>query len=271
MEWIWSGVDTTGPSRYEGHLGLSAIQPLRVHGEQGLRQRAGGPFHAGDAGDGPSDPLAAEAMRLEGARRWVTGSHEGFRERLKALDEPPACCSSVCDSSDPGVRFLARSKRGTRSMPAWLIGGTRRRRFCASGWEVESARERTDNISVPRWVGHDAICHIHGTGELRHCRLQFQFHELDELAGGVVQNFHERGITVRILPHDIIDVGLGSRRNAKVQRVAQGLFESTGRVDAQASRSFTLNFALKPSVLVDGGANLKAPPYRSATVIVEVG
>jgi phosphonate transport system substrate-binding protein len=46
----------------------------------------------------PSDPLAAEAMRLEGTRRWVTGSQEGFRELLKALDEPPASCSSVCES-----------------------------------------------------------------------------------------------------------------------------------------------------------------------------
>ena len=41
------------------------------------------------------------------------------------------------DGGKPGVRFLARSKRGTRSIPAWLIVGTRqrRRRFCASGWE----------------------------------------------------------------------------------------------------------------------------------------
>jgi phosphonate transport system substrate-binding protein len=44
----------------------------------------------------PSDPLAAEAMRLEGTRRWVAGSQDGFRELLKALDESPACCSSAC-------------------------------------------------------------------------------------------------------------------------------------------------------------------------------
>ena len=48
----------------------------------------------------PSDPLAAEAMRLEGTRRWVAGSQEGFQELLKALDEPPACGSSVCESCD---------------------------------------------------------------------------------------------------------------------------------------------------------------------------
>ena len=46
----------------------------------------------------PGTVLAAEAMRLEGTRRWVTGSQEGFRELLKALDEAPACCSSVCES-----------------------------------------------------------------------------------------------------------------------------------------------------------------------------
>jgi phosphonate transport system substrate-binding protein len=46
----------------------------------------------------PSDPLAAEAMRLEGTRRWVAGSQEGFRDLLKALDEPAACCSSDCES-----------------------------------------------------------------------------------------------------------------------------------------------------------------------------
>jgi phosphonate transport system substrate-binding protein len=45
----------------------------------------------------PSDPLAAEAMRLEGTRRWVAGSQDGFQELLKALDESPACRSSACE------------------------------------------------------------------------------------------------------------------------------------------------------------------------------
>ena len=45
----------------------------------------------------PSDPLAAEAMRLEGTRRWVAGSQEGFQELLKALDESPACGPSACE------------------------------------------------------------------------------------------------------------------------------------------------------------------------------
>jgi ABC-type phosphate/phosphonate transport system substrate-binding protein len=46
----------------------------------------------------PSDPLAAEVMRLEGTRRWVAGSQDGFGELLKALDESPACCTSDCES-----------------------------------------------------------------------------------------------------------------------------------------------------------------------------
>jgi phosphonate transport system substrate-binding protein len=35
----------------------------------------------------PGDPLAGEAMRLEGTRRWVAGSQEGFQELLKALKD----------------------------------------------------------------------------------------------------------------------------------------------------------------------------------------
>ncbi len=40
----------------------------------------------------PSDPLAGEAMRLEGTRKWVAGSQEGFQELLKALEEECECC-----------------------------------------------------------------------------------------------------------------------------------------------------------------------------------
>ncbi len=41
----------------------------------------------------PSDPVAGEAMRLEGTRKWVAGSQEGFRELFKALEEECGCCS----------------------------------------------------------------------------------------------------------------------------------------------------------------------------------
>ncbi|HZW29454.1 MAG TPA: PhnD/SsuA/transferrin family substrate-binding protein [Isosphaeraceae bacterium] len=42
----------------------------------------------------PKDPLTAEAMRLEGTRKWVAGSQEGFQELLKALQEESGCCSA---------------------------------------------------------------------------------------------------------------------------------------------------------------------------------
>jgi ABC-type phosphate/phosphonate transport system substrate-binding protein len=58
----------------------------------------------------PSDPLAAEVMRLEGTRRWVAGSQEGFRELLKALDEPSTCCSSECSRQDKS-RVHSASRR----------------------------------------------------------------------------------------------------------------------------------------------------------------
>jgi hypothetical protein len=67
-----------------------------------------------------------EALHGQGARRSDTESHQaGSSHTAKG------------DCGQPGVGFLDRSKRGTRSMPAWLIVGTRqrRRRSCASDWE----------------------------------------------------------------------------------------------------------------------------------------
>jgi hypothetical protein len=54
--------------------------------------------------------------------------------------EPPKLAhvrQPMTEVINPAWGFLARSKRGTRPMPAWLFGGTRQRRiqFCASGWE----------------------------------------------------------------------------------------------------------------------------------------
>lgn len=36
----------------------------------------------------PDDPLTAELMRLEGTRKWVSGSPEGFETLIEALSEP---------------------------------------------------------------------------------------------------------------------------------------------------------------------------------------
>jgi phosphonate transport system substrate-binding protein len=42
----------------------------------------------------PNDPLTSEVMRLEGTRKWVSGSPEGFQELVKTLREEPGCCSA---------------------------------------------------------------------------------------------------------------------------------------------------------------------------------
>ena len=56
----------------------------------------------------PNDPLTAEAMRLEGTRRWVAGSQEGFQELLKALQQEEACCSGACGTAACGPADQAK-------------------------------------------------------------------------------------------------------------------------------------------------------------------
>ena len=41
----------------------------------------------------PNSPQTADAMRLEGTRKWVAGSQKGFQELLKALQEEGSSCS----------------------------------------------------------------------------------------------------------------------------------------------------------------------------------
>jgi ABC-type phosphate/phosphonate transport system substrate-binding protein len=48
----------------------------------------------------PNDPLTAEAMRLEGTRKWVAGSQEGFQELFKIVPQDSACCSEDCCSEE---------------------------------------------------------------------------------------------------------------------------------------------------------------------------
>ncbi len=47
----------------------------------------------------PADPLSAEVMRLEGTRQWCVGSQEGFRDLVRALDEPETCCCCEPETS----------------------------------------------------------------------------------------------------------------------------------------------------------------------------
>ncbi len=49
----------------------------------------------------PKDPSTAEAMRLEGTKKWVAGSQEGFQELLKALRAEPGCCEECSGATAP--------------------------------------------------------------------------------------------------------------------------------------------------------------------------
>ena len=51
----------------------------------------------------PADPLTADLMQLEGTRKWVAGSPDGFRDLLQALEEEPEC-SGEAESSGRPVR-----------------------------------------------------------------------------------------------------------------------------------------------------------------------
>ena len=70
-------------------------------------------------------------LRLQGH-----GRDEQCSER-ESSSKPAHVSQPRTEVINPARGLLARSKRGTRSMPAWLFAGTRqrRRRSCASGWE----------------------------------------------------------------------------------------------------------------------------------------
>lgn len=59
----------------------------------------------------PNDPLTAEAMRLEGTRKWVAGSQEGFRELLGALAEESECCGGGDCATTPARSARAENPR----------------------------------------------------------------------------------------------------------------------------------------------------------------
>jgi hypothetical protein len=87
-------------------------------------------------------------LRREAGRAWRTCSAGVLRASVRYTDarhshgaqetdrEHPqagSCQTAEDDGGKPGVRFLARSKRGTRFRTASLLGGTRQRgrRFCS--------------------------------------------------------------------------------------------------------------------------------------------
>lgn len=53
-----------------------------------------------------NDPRTAELMKLEGTRKWVLGSQEGFEELFKVVREGTACCAGAgcCEGSKSTAR-----------------------------------------------------------------------------------------------------------------------------------------------------------------------
>ena len=66
-----------------------------------------------------------------------TAPHRGRTRNRRGASQAGSCQTAKDGTDQCGTEFLARSKRGTRFMPAWISGGTRyrERQFCASGWE----------------------------------------------------------------------------------------------------------------------------------------
>ena len=86
--------------------------------------------------------LGLAAVLRASVRRHRRVPQPGAQATNREHPQAGSCQTAKDDGGKRGVWFLARSKRGTRSMPAWLIVGTRqrRRRFCASGWEATLRR-----------------------------------------------------------------------------------------------------------------------------------
>ena len=79
------------------------------------------------------------------------------------------------DGGKPGVRFLDRSKRGIRSMPAWLVSGTRRRRKRSCG--------RRENKTLERCTPNDR----------KRCRIRDRSQERRRSSDSVVHSARRMG------------------------------------------------------------------------------
>jgi phosphonate transport system substrate-binding protein len=91
-ERLWERLKKDQPDRIGGLVDLWTSPPFShcvfTAGkdlDEGLSRRFTALMTAMD----PSDPLTADVMRLEGTRRWVAGSPDGFRELIKALQAVP--------------------------------------------------------------------------------------------------------------------------------------------------------------------------------------
>jgi phosphonate transport system substrate-binding protein len=59
----------------------------------------------------PTDSRTADVMRLEGTRKWVVGSPEGFRDLLKALEADEGCGCCCEDESSPAESKAPKAGR----------------------------------------------------------------------------------------------------------------------------------------------------------------
>jgi phosphonate transport system substrate-binding protein len=91
-ERLWERLKKDQPDRIGGLADLWTSPPFShcvftagKDFDEGLAQRFTTLMLAMD----PSDPLTADVMRLEGTRKWVAGSPDGFQELIKALQVSP--------------------------------------------------------------------------------------------------------------------------------------------------------------------------------------
>ena len=83
----FSGLKTLWISRPFSHCVFTASKDF----DRSLADRFSKKMFAMD----PNDPATAENIRLEGTRKWVAGSPEGFQELVKTLQEEAETCVSA--------------------------------------------------------------------------------------------------------------------------------------------------------------------------------
>jgi ABC-type phosphate/phosphonate transport system substrate-binding protein len=89
---LWERLKREQPDQVNGLVDLWTSPPFShcvFTAGAGLDEALGRRFTALMTAMDPADPLTADVMRLEGTRKWMAGSPDGFRDLLKALDEEP--------------------------------------------------------------------------------------------------------------------------------------------------------------------------------------
>ena len=103
---LWERLKREQPDQVGGLVDLWTSRPFShcvFTAGKGLDETLARRFTALMTAMDPADPLTADLMRLEGTRKWVAGSPDGFRDLLQALEEEPEC-SGEAESSGRPVR-----------------------------------------------------------------------------------------------------------------------------------------------------------------------